>query len=936
LIGDFMQLQLAIKVLKAALTVSLLAIAGCGNDSSADSQASPDSNVTAASLVQTVARGQASAEGTTIPSARQILDSSGNVWTVSGGIIYENGALAGYSNDVTLLLYDNNIIYQENAAGGFWSWNGSAWLASSDPRNISVSGSCGTTDAMAVKTVPVANLCSTGTNSTVSGTGPWQWSCTGNNGGTTASCSANIVTPIVVPSPEGTTIPSATQITDSSGNVWTVSGGIIYENGALAGYSSGVTSLLYDNNIIYQENAAGGWWSWNGNAWLASSDPRNVPVSGGSSSGSGSVSLISSGSVSLISSSSVSSSSSGGVSSSSSGGVSSSSSGGVSSSSSGGPSSSSSGGPSSSSSGGPSSSSSGGPSSSSSGGSSSGLGASLMFSYPSGFSSAGSAITINTSAALVGSAIELTGPTYGEHQAGDAYYASPQNVSSFTTDFTFQQAPGALGMAFVVQNSNTTTNPNMPYGPRYAVNAGADSNCMGYGAYAPPINPLGSAIGNSIAIAFDPVGSEGLTISRSPALPSLVSLYLNGGPYHPMVPEQDITASGINFNNGDVISAHVVYDGSLLTLTLKDTTTNAQYRTSWPLNILAAIDAVGASGNNAWVGFTAGTVPVLAQSVLAWDFYTGYNPRLATPTFSVAAGSYTSAQLVTISAPAGATIYYTTNGLQPTTASTLYTGPISVSSNEFVQAVAVESGYTDSLVASSNYQIQSGSLPLINFPSGFSNVSGLVQLAGYAEVNSSQIELADNVNNLEAAAAWYAVPVNVRTFTTVFTLQNTSAGGGGVWGETFAIQNQNPAANDGAALSLVSGGLGSIGSGGYQNGLGYAGILESVAIKFEGDSNATGLYTNGAQPGGAGDSSENVPITGLSLSSGNPIAVTLAYDGTTLTLSMEDTVTAGSFTYSWAVNIPLDVGANTAYIGFTASNTSANANQYVNSWTFHN
>jgi hypothetical protein len=130
-----------------------------------------------------------------------------------------------------------------------------------------------------VKTTPVANLCSAGTASAVSGTGPWTWSCGGSNGGTTASCSASLATPTPVTSPNGTTTLSATQIIDSSDNVWTVSGGVIYENGKLAGYSSGVTLLLYDNNIVYQENSAGGWWSWNGSAWVSSSDPRKTPVS---------------------------------------------------------------------------------------------------------------------------------------------------------------------------------------------------------------------------------------------------------------------------------------------------------------------------------------------------------------------------------------------------------------------------------------------------------------------------------------------------------------------------------------------------------------------------------------------------------------------------------------------------------------------------------
>jgi cytochrome b involved in lipid metabolism len=51
-------------------------------------------------------------------------------------------------------------------------------------------GSCGTTNATAVATTPTTGLCTVGTVGTVSGTGPWTWSCAGTNGGTTASCSA--------------------------------------------------------------------------------------------------------------------------------------------------------------------------------------------------------------------------------------------------------------------------------------------------------------------------------------------------------------------------------------------------------------------------------------------------------------------------------------------------------------------------------------------------------------------------------------------------------------------------------------------------------------------------------------------------------------------------------------------------------------------------
>jgi hypothetical protein len=60
---------------------------------------------------------------------------------------------------------------------------------------------------------------------------------------------------------------STNQIKDSSSNLWTVSGGEVYENAGLAGYSANVIELTYYNNVIYQENGSGNWYSWTGTTW---------------------------------------------------------------------------------------------------------------------------------------------------------------------------------------------------------------------------------------------------------------------------------------------------------------------------------------------------------------------------------------------------------------------------------------------------------------------------------------------------------------------------------------------------------------------------------------------------------------------------------------------------------------------------------------------
>lgn len=80
--------------------------------------------------------------------------------------------------------------------------------------------------------------------------------------------------------------------------------------------------------------------------------------------------------------------------------------------------------------------------------------------------------------------------------------------------------------------------------------------------------------------------------------------------------------------------------------------------------------------------------------------------KVATPTFDPESGEVMAGSTVTISTTTeDATIYYTTNGDEPTTESAEYTEPITINADMTIKAIAVKDGMTNSNVASASYTI---------------------------------------------------------------------------------------------------------------------------------------------------------------------------------------------------------------------------------------
>lgn len=106
--------------------------------------------------------------------------------------------------------------------------------------------------------------------------------------------------------------------------------------------------------------------------------------------------------------------------------------------------------------------------------------------------------------------------------------------------------------------------------------------------------------------------------------------------------------------------------------------------------VVQVTDATGASDQKTFTLVTAGSGATAA----------------ATPTFSPVAGTYAVSQSVTITCTtASSSIFYTTNGSTPSTSSTPYTGPVSISATGTLQAIATASGFSQSAVGSAAYTI---------------------------------------------------------------------------------------------------------------------------------------------------------------------------------------------------------------------------------------
>lgn len=171
---------------------------------------------------------------------------------------------------------------------------------------------------------------------------------------------------------------------------------------------------------------------------------------------------------------------------------------------------------------------------------------------------------------------------------------------------------------------------------------------------------------------------------------------LTGAAAFPATPTPTISLAAGTYTSSQSVSLADESAGAVIYYTTNGTAPNsnsAVYSGPITVSTTETIEAIAVAENS-------------SASAVASAEYTIALPQATAPVFSVAAGTYTSAQNVTLTdATPGTTIYYTLNGTAPTTASTVYSGAITVSATETIEAIAVATGYANSTVASAEYTI---------------------------------------------------------------------------------------------------------------------------------------------------------------------------------------------------------------------------------------
>jgi hypothetical protein len=169
------------------------------------------------------------------------------------------------------------------------------------------------------------------------------------------------------------------------------------------------------------------------------------------------------------------------------------------------------------------------------------------------------------------------------------------------------------------------------------------------------------------------------------------------------------------------------------------------------------------------------------------DMMYGASGALAAPSFSLAGGNYTGDQTLTITGPSGATIRYTTDGSQPSSHAAVYSGPLTLSADVTVRAIAMKRGWKNSPETSADYEISAG----------FVNWTGLV--------NASQVGNSISVTATNGGGRATTAIDATQAFSVVYWYEGSSQDGMMVFLDDDADTNYN--VNESSGVTYPCGGM---------------------------------------------------------------------------------------------------------------------------------
>ena len=230
-------------------------------------------------------------------------------------------------------------------------------------------------------------------------------------------------------------------------------------------------------------------------------------------------------------------------------------------------------------------------------------------------------------------------------------------------------------------------------------------------------------------------------------------------------------------------------------------------------------------------------------------------------------------------------------------------------------------------VAAGTLQLVSGSL--ISGFGGSGTGWTLNQVGTYsnvlAPVSSDVLTLTDNTSTgNQARSAFFNVPVTVGAFSASFVYQ--AAGNLEADGVAFMLQD------DPRGLNAL---------GGYGGGLGYGTANSGTQIQpsagiglniYSGANSGNGLYA--LANGLVQSTSATAPVY---LTDGDPVHVTLAYDGANnLSVTLDDLTYGSTYSTTYSVgNLSALLGGNTAYVGFSGADGSDISTQTISQFVYY-